>query len=126
MTTKPSTLGNTTFNAILEWIHQVLGNLVQTFNITKTYLDKYDPQSGILSAAAFAILSTTNRLKCYIQGQLVFDRDMILLIKHKVDWELICQKKQAQINKYNIRENNKRVDHDHKVGDRVMFTNNTA
>ena len=38
-------------------------------------------------------------------------------------WELICQRNQTQINKDNIRENNKRVDHDYKIGDKVMLDN---
>ena len=42
---------------------------------------------GILAAAEFLILSTKNRLKGYNPGQLVFSRDMILTIKHTVDWE---------------------------------------
>ena len=57
-------------------------------------------------------------------GQLVFGRDIILPIKHKVDWELIRQTKQTQINKYHIRKNIKRVDHDYKVGDKFMLNNN--
>ena len=36
---------------------------------------------------------------------------------------LICHQNQTQINKDNIRKNNKRVDHDYKVGDKVMLTN---
>ena len=40
ITTKPSTLGNTMSNTILERIHQVLGNLVRTFNIQQTYIDE--------------------------------------------------------------------------------------
>ena len=28
-------------NEVLEWIHQVLVNLVQTYNITQTYVDKW-------------------------------------------------------------------------------------
>ena len=51
---------------------------------------------------------------------------MIILIKHKVDWELIRQQKHTQINKYNIRENNKRIYHDYKVGDKFMLNNNAA
>ena len=78
---------------MLERIHQVLGNLVQTYNIKGTYVDKYDPWSGTLATAAFEIRSTENRLKCYSLGQLLFGHDMILLIKHKVDWKLIRQKK---------------------------------
>ena len=36
---KPSTSGNSMSNMILKWIHQVLGNLVRTFNIQQTYVD---------------------------------------------------------------------------------------
>ena len=31
-----------------------------------------------------------------------------------------------QMNKYNIRENRQRADHDYKVRDNVMLTNHTA
>ena len=78
---KPSTLGNPMPNAILEHIHQVLGNLVRICNITQTYVDKDDPLMVILYAAAFAIQSTTNSLKGYSTGQLSFGRYMIILIK---------------------------------------------
>ena len=105
ITAKQSTSENPTSNAILGQIHQVLGNLVQTCNITQTYVEKDDPWLGILSAASFSILSTTNRFKVYSLGQLVFGRYMILLIKYTVDWELIRQLKQKQINKDNIRKN---------------------
>ena len=84
---------------------------MRNFNITKTYVDKDDPWSGILAAESFSVCSTANSLKVYILGQLLFGRDMIILIKHKVDWELIHQINQAHINKDNIRENNKRFDH---------------
>ena len=43
-----------TFNTILERIHQVIENLVRSFNITQTYVDKEDPWLGILADAAFA------------------------------------------------------------------------
>ena len=87
ITDKLSTSVNPMSNAVLERIHQVLGNLVRTFNIfTQTYVDKNDPWKGILAAVAFAIRSTTNRKKGYSMGQLIFGRDMILLIKHRGDW----------------------------------------
>ena len=81
-------------NAVLERIHQVIGNLVRNFNISnQTYFDEDDLWVGILSALAFAISSTTNRQKCYSPGQLIFAHDTIPLIKHRVDWELISQQK---------------------------------
>ena len=73
-------------NTILERIQQVLGNLVRTCKIKETYFYKYYPWLGILAAAEFPIISTTNMLKCYSPGQLLFGRDMILPIKHMVDW----------------------------------------
>ena len=69
---KPSTSGNPMFNAILEHICQLLGNLVRTCNITQHYADGDDPWTGILAAAAFVVRSTTNRLKVYSPGQLIF------------------------------------------------------
>ena len=81
---KPITLVNTMSNAILERIHHVIGNLVRTCNITHHYIEKDDPWLRILYSAAFLISSTTNNLRVYSPGQLVFGRDMILPIKHAV------------------------------------------
>ena len=114
------------YNLIMEWIHQVLGNLARTCNITQTYVDKDDPCLFILAAAALGILLAKNRLNGYIPVQLVFGSDIILLIKHKVDWELIRQQKQTQINKDNICENRKKVEHNYKVGDKFILNNNAA
>ena len=68
ITAKAGTLVNPMPNAILERIHQVLRNLVRTFNIQKTYVDKNDPWTGILAAAAFSVCSTTISKKCYSPG----------------------------------------------------------
>ena len=79
------------YNTIFERIHQVLGIVVRTFNLQQTHVDKNYPWMGILDEAAFAIISTTSRKKGYSPGQFIFGRDMILPIKHRVDWELIRQ-----------------------------------
>ena len=115
---------NPTFNAILEYIHQVLGNLSRNYNIKETYVDKDEHWSGILAAAEFAIISTENRLKGYSPGQLVFSREIILPIKYTVDWELIHQWKQIKINKNSIRKNSKIVERNYKVRNKVILNNN--
>ena len=102
ITFKPNTSGNTISNEVLERIHQVLGNIVWTYNITQTYVGEDWPWLGVLAAAEFSTHSTTNRLKGYIQSQLLFRRDMIILIKHKVYWKLIHQQNKTQINKDHI------------------------
>ena len=65
-------------------------------------------------------------LKGYIPVQLVFGRNMIIPIKNNADWELIRQRNHSQINKDNIRENNKIVDHDYKDIDKSMLNNHAA
>ena len=86
ITDEPITLGNPISNAVLVWIHQVHGNLVRTFNTSQTYVDKNYPWTGILATAVFVIHSKTRMQKGYSPGQLIFGRDMILLIKRKVRW----------------------------------------
>ena len=87
ITAKPSTLGNPMSNAALERIHQVLLNLIRNFNISnQIYVDKDDPWTGVLAAAAFEICSITNRQNSYSPGKWIFGRDMILPIKDRVDW----------------------------------------
>ena len=81
---------------------------------------------GHFGSSEFEIHSTKNSFSCCSPGQLIFGLDMILMIKHTVDWELIHQQKKAQINKDNIRENRNRVDHDYKVVDKVVLNNNSA
>ena len=88
---------------------------MRTFNLQQTYVEENDPWAGILAAAAFAIFSTTSRKKGYGTVQLIFGCDMIIPIKHRVDWELIRQQKQTQINRDNAHENKHRVDYDYKV-----------
>ena len=66
---------------------------MRTYNIKETYVDEEDPWFFILSAADFAILLTENRLRGYSPGQLVFGQDVVFLIKHTLDWELLCSRK---------------------------------
>ena len=59
-------------------------------------------------------------------GQLEFGRNVIIPTKNNVDWELIRQRKKAQMNKDNTRKKIHRVDHNYKLGDKVMINKNTA
>jgi hypothetical protein len=55
---KPITVRNPQANAIVERIHQVIGNIIRTFELENNYLDEEKPGKGILSATAFAVRST--------------------------------------------------------------------
>ena len=122
---KPITTRNPQANAIVERIHQVIGNMVRTFELRDNYLDDDDPWKGILSAVAFAVRSTYHTTLQKTPGQLVFGRDMILNVQHIANWEYIRNRKQKLIEKNNRYENAKRIPHTYHVGDKVMLRTGT-
>ena len=73
------------YNIVSEQIHNILVNLVRTYNIKRTYIDKDDQKSVILKVTAFAIITKEKKLKCYSAVKLLFCRDIILLKKYTVD-----------------------------------------
>ena len=95
----------------MERVHQVIGNIIRTFELESNYLDEDNPWKGILSATAFAVRSTFHTSLQSTPGQLVFGRDMIFHIKHIANWEYVKQRKQHLINLNNRRENSKREQH---------------
>ena len=122
---KPITVRNPQANAIVERVHQVIGNIIRTFELENNYLDDEDPWKGVLSATAFAVRSTFHTTLRQSPGQLVFGRDMIFNIKHVANWEYIRKRKQQIIDKNNQRENARRVKHVYSVGDQVLLKRGT-
>ena len=114
---KPISVRNPQANAIVERIHQVIANMIRTFDLENNYLEEDDPWRGILSATAFAVRSTYHTTLKKTPGQLVFGRDMIFNIKHVANWEYIRQNKQKMIEKNNKAENTKRVAYFYKRAD---------
>ena len=48
-------MSNPQVNSILEIIHQVISNLVHTFDSQNIYLDKYDPWAGTITETDFTV-----------------------------------------------------------------------
>jgi hypothetical protein len=114
-------------NAIVEHAHQMLGNLIRSFQLQdKPYYDPDDPWRGILMAIAFALRSTYHMTLQAMPGQLIFGRDMVLYVQHLTDWTAIKACKQQIICKNNRIENLKQIPHHYQVGDLVMLENNRA
>ena len=67
---KPITVRNPQANAIVERVHQVIANMIRTFELENNYLDMDDPWKGILSATAFAVRSTYHTTLKKSPGQL--------------------------------------------------------
>ena len=123
--TKPITTRNPQANAIVERVHQVIANIIRTFELQDNYLDEDDPWKGILAATAFAVRSTYHTTLQKTPGQLVFGRDMIFNLEHKANWEYIRLRKQQVINKNNSKENALRIPHTYRPGDQVMLRTGT-
>ena len=98
---KPITTRNPQSNSIIKRIHQTIGNIICTFDMSN--IVNNDPCSGILAATMFAVRVTYHITLQASPMQLVFGRDTILNIKHISEWEHIQQRKQEQINRDNIK-----------------------
>ena len=81
---KPITTRNPQSNAIIERIHQTIGNIILTFDVSN--IVNNDPWLGILAATMYAVRATYHTtLQAYLM-QLVFGQYAILNIKHVADW----------------------------------------
>jgi RNase H-like domain found in reverse transcriptase/Integrase zinc binding domain/Reverse transcriptase (RNA-dependent DNA polymerase) len=118
---KGITKRNPQANAIIERIHQTIGNIIRTFEVQDNYLDEDDPWEGILAATMFAVRATYHTTLQATPAQLVFGRDAILNIRFEANWNYIKEQKQKLIHKNNKAENAKRIPHKYKVGDKVLF-----
>ena len=118
------TTRNPQANAVLERVHQTLGNVIRTMQVhDDPYIDEDDPWNGILAATMFAIRATYHTTLQATPSQLVFGRDAILNIKFEADWNYIRARKQEIIAKNNARENKSRLSHAYHVGDKVLYVN---
>ena len=112
-------------NSILERIHQVIGNMIKTFQIyDREDLEEQDPWSGILAAIMFGVRATYHTTLEATPAQLVFGRDSVLPIQHQADWKYIQGKKRKLIELNNQRENKTRIPHEYKVGDMILVSRN--
>ena len=117
------TTRNPQANAILERVHQTIGNMFRTQQINKIDLDEEEPWSGILAAIAFSVRATVHTTLQHSPMQLVFGRDPFINISHEVNWRLVNKRRQDRIIKNNIKENKKRKKHEYCIGDKVLIKN---
>ena len=116
------TTANPQANAVVERIHQVVGNMIRTMGLDSIYLlpPPSDPFAGVIAAICYAVRSTWHSTLQATPGQIVFSRDMMLNIRHIADWNAMQERRQAVANNNNRRENSRRIAHQYSVGDEVM------
>ena len=78
---KHITKRNSQANAMVERVHQIIGNMIRTFEIQDNPdLDESGPWSGILTAVTFAVRSTVYTTIKATPMKLEFGRDSMLNI----------------------------------------------
>ena len=88
---KPITTRNHQSNEIIKQIHQTIGNIIHTFDVSN--IVNNDPWSGIIAATMFSVRATNHTTLQASTMQIVFGQDAILNIKHVADWEHTRQHK---------------------------------
>ncbi len=76
---------------------------------------------SFIDNAVWAIRSTYHTVLKASPGAAIFRQDMLFDIPFVADWHKIGDYRQRQTDRSNIRENNKCVDYDYKVGDKVLI-----
>jgi hypothetical protein len=111
----PISVQNPQANAILERVHQVIGNMVRTSDLTTHHW--YD----LLHAVAFAVRGTFHTTLQATPSQLIFGRDLILDASFTANWTAIIARKLRQTQLDNARENASRIPHLYVTGDLVLI-----
>ncbi len=110
-------------NAILECMHQVLGQMLRTSELDMADSVSPDDIDDFLDNAAWAICSTYHTVLEASPGAAIFGRDMLFDIPFMADWYKIGEHRQLLTDCNNERENKWRIDYDYKVGDKVLVIN---
>ncbi len=119
---KPTTIKNPQANAILECLHQVLGQMLRTSELDMAKTITPDNVDVFLDNTAWAICSTYHTVLKASPGAAIFGRDMLFNIPFIADWNKIGDYRQRQTDLNTARINSKQVDYDYKVGDKVLLT----
>jgi hypothetical protein len=106
----------------LEHLHQVLAQMLRTSKLDIAETITPDDDHVFLDNRAWAICSTHHTVLKASPGAAIFGRDMLFDIPFIADWNKIGDYRQRQTNLNTARKNNKQVDYDYKVGNKVLLT----
>ncbi len=102
---KPTSIKNPQANAILERVHQVLGQMLRTAEIDMADSVTPDDVDVFLDNAAWAIRSTYHTVLKASPGAAIFGRDMLFDVPFIADWNKIGDYRQRQTDLSTEREN---------------------
>jgi hypothetical protein len=119
----PTSIQNPQANAICEWMHQTVRNILRTLLQGEPPRDVTRAKNFINEALSIAMQAMHTGVHTTLgssPGNLVFNRDMFLNIPLITDWHAITQKREHLVNESLIRENNKQRRYDYVQNQRVL------
>ena len=90
---KPTIIDNPQSNAIVERVHQIVGNMLHAHNLNEYDFDEIDPWGLILNDVVYPIRTTHLTSTKASPSQLLFGKDMLFNITHTTNWENITPQK---------------------------------
>jgi hypothetical protein len=120
---KPTSIRNTTVNAILEYIHGLFTNMLCTAELNMAKLVNASDIDNFLSNAAWAICSTHNTVLEASPGAAIFGQDMLFDILFIADCKKIGEHRQRITDLNTAHENEGRIDYYYKVGQKLLVRN---
>jgi hypothetical protein len=119
---KPTTIKNPQTNAILECLHQVLGQMLRTSELNMAKTITPDDVNVFLDNVAWAICSTYHTVLKAYPGPAIFGCNMLLDIPFIANWNEIGDYRQCQTDLDMAHINSKQVDYDYKVGNKALVS----
>ncbi len=121
---KPTSSRNPQANAIIERMHGVLNSMLRTSGLNALDEVSADCIDDWVANAAWAIRATYHTVLKSTPGAAVFGRDMLFDIPFIADWDEIGRRRQKQVDRDNVRENNRRLPFDYKIGHKCLIVKN--
>ena len=115
---KPTTVKNPSVNAIVERIHGTLGEQLRATVFGADWSNDIDT---LIQACAYALRATLLARGTYSPAQLAFGHDLIFRQKVLIDWERLKSVRFKEAIDNNKKENRKRLEHEYRVGDKVLL-----
>jgi hypothetical protein len=119
---KPTTIKNPQVDAILECLHQFLGQMLCTSELDMAKTITPDDVDVFLDNAAWAIFSTYHTVLKASPCATIFGCNMLFDISFITDWNKIGDYRQHRTDFNMAHKNSKQVDNDYKVGNKVLLT----
>ena len=115
-------------NSVCERMHQSMANQMRTMRIENPPQDDREARmmvDTLLANVMYALRTGVHSVLNEAPGTIAFHRDMILNLPFIVDLNNMRMRRQRMVDKYNVRENMKRIDYNYEIGDLILIRKDT-